>query len=68
MINKGDKVIVKHQLELGKCVVVDPHDPTDIVRVGNGPNKQGKPVGFYVRIDTPKGKAQGYHEASLEKA
>jgi len=67
MFNKGDTVIVKHQTELGECIVVDPHDPTDMVRVGNGPSKPGKPVVFYVRIDTPKGKAQGYHEESLEK-
>jgi len=67
MFEQGDTVIVKHQLELGECIVVDPHDPTDMVRVGNGPNKPGKPVVFYVRIDTSKGKAQGYHAENLEK-
>lgn len=60
---KGDKVIVKHQRELGECTVVDPHDPTDMVRVGTG-----KPVGYYVRIDTPKGKNQGYHAENIEHA
>jgi len=67
MFNKGDTVIIKHQPELGKCIVVDPHDPTDMVRVGNGPTQPGKPVGFYVRIDSPKGESQGYHEENLEK-
>jgi len=67
MFEKGDTVVVKHQPELGECIVVDPHDETDMVRVGNGPKQPGKPVGYYVRIDTPKGKWQGYHEESLEK-
>ena len=57
----GDKVIVKHQREMGVCTVVDPHEPTDMLRVG------GEPVGFYVRIDTPKAKNQGYHQENLEK-
>lgn len=64
MFEKGDKVIVKHQREMGVCIVVNPFDPTDMVRVG----RNGKPVGHYVRIDTPKGKSQGYHEENLEKA
>lgn len=60
---KGQKVIVKHQREMGVCVVVKGKDPTDMVRVGTG-----EPVGHYVRIDTPKGKYQGYHECNIEKA
>lgn len=59
----GDEVIVKHQREMGVCKVVNPCDPTDMVRVGTG-----KPVGHYVRIDTPKAKNQGYHEENLELA
>jgi hypothetical protein len=59
---EGDKVIVKHQKEMGECVVVNPHEETDMVRVGTG-----EPVGFYVRIDTAKAKNQGYHEQNLEK-
>jgi len=67
MFEKGDTVVVKHQPELGECIVVDPHEPTDMLRCGDGPNKPGKPVGFYVRIDTPKAKNQGDHAESLEK-
>jgi hypothetical protein len=59
---EGDKVIVKHQKEMGECVVVNPYDETDMVRVGTG-----KPVGFYVSINTPKAKEQGYHEENLER-
>jgi len=58
----GDDVIIKHQPELGECIVVDPHDETDMTLVGSG-----KPVGYYVRIDTPKNKDQGYHPWNLEK-
>lgn len=60
--NEGDKVVVKHQREMGECIVVNPYDETDMTRVGTG-----DPVGFYVRIDTPKTKNQGYHENNLEK-
>jgi len=62
MLSKGDKVIVKHQKELGECVVVDPHDVTDMTEVGSG-----KPIGYYVRIDTPKGNNLGYHAWNIEK-
>ena len=66
----GERVIVKSQVELGECVVVNPYDPTEILRVGDGPDILGKPVGHYVRIDSidPKGrKNMGYHAESLEK-
>lgn len=62
---KGDRVLVRHQLDLGVCVVTDPHEPTDMKR----PTKDGEvPVGHYVRIDSPKTKKKGlgYHEESLE--
>jgi len=59
MFEKGDTVVVKHQREMGECIVVDPHEPTDMMRVGPAPNKPGEPVGFYVRIDSAIGKNQG---------
>lgn len=55
---EGDKVVVKHQRELGEFTVVNPKDETNIKRIG------GKPVGHYVRIGDS---ALGYHEDSLEK-
>lgn len=55
---EGDKVVVKHQRELGELVVTNPMDKTDIKRIG------GEPVGHYVRIGE---KNLGYHESSLEK-
>jgi len=58
---EGDKVVVKHQREMGECIVTNPCEQTDMTRIG------GEPVGFYVRIDTPKAKNQGYHEENLEK-
>lgn len=58
---EGDKVIIKHQPELGECIVVNPRDESDMVLVGSG-----KPVGYYVRIDTTKDKNQGYHPWNLE--
>lgn len=60
MFKKGDPVTVKHQREMGPCTVVNPMDPTDMTRIG------GEPVGYYVRIDTPKAKNQGYHADNLE--
>lgn len=62
MFEIDDKVIVKHQREVGVCTVVNPHDPTDMTFVGTG-----EPVGYYVRIDTPKAKDQGYHPYNLER-
>lgn len=61
-ISNGDKVIIKHQPELGECIVVNPHDKTDMLLVGSG-----KPVGYYVRVDTPNDKNQGYHYWNIEK-
>ena len=70
MFNEGDKVIVKHQREMGECVVVDPHEETDM-KIPVGQLADGtiehKEVGFYVRVDTPKAKNQGYHADNLEK-
>lgn len=54
----GDKVVVKHQRELGEFTVTNPKDVTDIKRIG------GEPVGHYVRIGD---NGLGYHEDSLEK-
>jgi hypothetical protein len=60
--SKGDKVIIKHQRDIGVCTVTNPYKPTDLVRVGSG-----EPVGFYVVIDTHKGgKNLGYHQENLE--
>lgn len=62
MFNKGDKVLVRHQPDLGVCVVADPHEPTDMMMI----TATGMvPVGHYVRIDAGKKKNLGYHEASL---
>lgn len=59
----GDRVLVRHQLDLGVCVVTDPHEPTDMKR----PTRDGEvAVGHYVRIDAGKRKGLGYHEDSLE--
>lgn len=56
---EGEKVVVKHQRELGEFVVTNPRDETVIKRIG------GESVGHYVRIGKDN---LGYHEASLEKA
>lgn len=52
----GDRVLVKHQKEMGVLEVVEACDPTDLKRIG------GEPVSFYVRV----GDNLGYHESSLE--
>jgi len=66
---KGSKVVIKHQRELGVCVVVNGYDKTDMVRVGPNPQTPGEPVGHYVRVDVPNGrKNEGYHECNIEKA
>lgn len=55
---EGEKVIIKHQRELGEFTVTNPKEETDIKRVG------GDPVGHYVRLGE---QGLGYHESSLEK-
>ena len=69
LIEKGDKVFIKHQRELGKCTVVNPHEPTDIelpvAQLADG-TVVHKAVEYYVRVDTPKAKNQGYHACNLE--
>lgn len=57
VMKQGDKVVVKHQPELGELEVKVAKEPTDIKRVG------GEPVGYYVRVGE---KYLGYHEDSLE--
>lgn len=60
--SKGNRVIIKHQKDLGVCTVSNPYDPTNMVRVGTG-----EPIEYYVRLDTPDGKKDlGYHEENLE--
>jgi len=56
-MKQGDKVMIKHQKELGVFTVSNPCDPTEIKRVG------GDPVGYYVRIGEDN---LGYHESNLE--
>lgn len=55
--NTGDKVIVKHQKELGTLIVNEPCVPTNLKRIG------GEPIGYYVRVGDDN---LGYHESSLE--
>lgn len=55
---EGEKVVVKHQREMGELVVTNAKDETAIKRIG------GEPVGFYVRVGKDN---LGYHESSLEK-
>lgn len=62
LFNINDKVVIKHQRDLGECVVVNPYKPTDMLAVVTG-----KPIEYYVVIDTPKAKNQGYHAKNLEK-
>lgn len=62
MFKINDKVIIKHQKDLGVMTVSIPKDPTDIKRVGSG-----EPVGYYVRIENERLKNLGYHENNLEK-
>jgi len=57
----GDRVIVKHQQEMGECIVVNPNEQTLMKTIS------GELVGFYVRIDTPKLKNQGYYFENIEK-
>jgi len=59
-MNIGERVIIKHQRDMGVCFVVNSHDPTDMTRIG------GQPVGYYVRIDCDTKRNLGYHESSLE--
>lgn len=59
---EGDKVIIKHQKEVGVCTVTNGHDETSMIHIG------GEPVGFYVRVDSSKGKNLGYHECNVEFA
>jgi hypothetical protein len=60
---KGDRVLVRHQLDLGVCVVSNPCDPTDAKMITA---KGEVPVGHYVRIDSEKKTGMGYHEDNLE--
>ena len=59
--NIDDKVIIKHQRELGICTVVNPRDPTNAHPPGRDP------VGYYVRVyvDT-KRPNEGYWAGNLE--
>lgn len=70
MFKKGDSVIVKHDRKLGICVVTKAKEKTDmtVVSLDDNGNVVHAPVEYYVRIDTPDGKAGlGYHEENLEK-
>lgn len=58
-----DKVVVKHQLDLGVCVVVDPQEATTAQHFKGS---ELVDVVFYVRIDSPKSQGLGYHESSLD--
>jgi len=60
MFNIGDVVIIKHDHALGKCEVVTPCDPTDMVSIN------GEAVGHYVRVRSSTGEILGYHEKSLQ--
>ena len=64
----GDTVTIQHQPEHGECVVVNMHDVTDSVVVGM---EEGviihTPVEYYIRVDTPTNKNQGYHYWNVEK-
>ena len=59
--NKGDKVVVKHQPELGVMKVDNPHLPTNVKRVVTK-----EPVGHYVVVSNDLKTNQGYHEENLE--
>ena len=56
----GDKVIIKHQPEIGECIVTNAYDRIDMIMVG------GKPVEYYTRIENDKIKDAGYHYWNLE--
>lgn len=60
----GQRVLVRHQLDLGVCTVINRCDATDMEFLDGDAQTR---VGFYVRIDGGKGKKNmGYHEDSLE--
>lgn len=60
----GQRVLVRHQLDLGVCTVSNRCAVTDTEFMDGGLLTR---VGFYVRIDGGKGKKNmGYHEGSLE--
>ena len=60
---EGQQVLVKHQPDLGICVVTNPYEPSE-VRFHKG----GKVVwiGYYVRIKSGARTGLGYHPDSLE--
>ena len=56
----GDKVTIKHQPEIGECIVINAYDQSDMIMVG------GRAVEYYVRIENDKIKDAGYHYWNLE--
>ena len=65
-----DKVVIKHQREMGVCTVVgvEATDMTILVGEDNKGNKIHKAVGYYVLLDTPNTKSAGYHLDNVELA
>lgn len=62
VFSNGNRVLIKHQPDLGEAKVVDSCVPTDAIRI------DGDPVRFYVEIKLDRGgKVLRYHESSLEK-